>query len=75
MRDYVARVASETELERELGTDSDSRRRVRAIRDDVRHEAARRELEELKRSLAPREISGPRTPEVEIPTDAVPATA
>jgi hypothetical protein len=32
--------------------------RLRAIRDEARHEAARRELEELKQSLRPRELSG-----------------
>jgi hypothetical protein len=31
---------------------------VRAIRDEARHEAARRELEELKQTLLPRELSG-----------------
>jgi phage shock protein A len=75
VREYIAKVATQTELERELGEDADSRRRVRAIRDDARHEAARRELEELKRNLAPREITAPATPEIEIPTEVVPATA
>ncbi len=75
VREYIARVTTQNELERELGEDADSRRRLRAIHDDARHDAARRELEELKRSLAPREIRGPVTPEIEIPTDKVSATA
>ncbi|MGH0031116.1 MAG: PspA/IM30 family protein [Myxococcota bacterium] len=54
VRDHVARMATERQLDREIGGDDDTRRRLRAIRDDVRHEAARRELEELKQSLRPR---------------------
>jgi phage shock protein A len=63
VRDHIARVATEGQLDRELGgNDEVTRRRLRAIRDDVRHEAARRELEELKQSLQPREINEPATP-------------
>jgi len=63
VRDHIARVATEGQLDRELGgSDEVTRRRLRAIRDDVRHEAARRELEELKQSLQPREISEPAPP-------------
>ena len=59
VREHIARLATESTLDRELGSDDDgSRRRLRAIRDEVRHEAARRELEELKQSLLPRELSG-----------------
>jgi phage shock protein A len=75
VREYIAKVATQTELDRELGEDADSRQRVRAIRADARHEAARRELEELKRKLAPREITAPVTPEVETPSEVVTATA
>jgi len=52
VRDHIARVATEGQLDRELGGDDASRRRVRAIREDARHDAARRELEELKQNLA-----------------------
>ena len=55
VREQIARVATEGQLDRELaGADEALRRRVRAIRDDARREAARRELEERKRgSSAP----------------------
>ena len=50
VRDQIARIATEGQLDRELaGADDALRRRVRAIRDDTRREAARRELEERKR--------------------------
>ena len=58
VREHIARVATESTLDRELGNDDGTRRRLRAIRDEARHEAARRELEELKLSLLPRELSG-----------------
>lgn len=51
VREYVARMSTERQLDREIGGDADHRRRVRAIRADVRHEAARRELSELKQRL------------------------
>ena len=52
VRDYIARAATEGELDRELGGDDrELRHRLRAIRDDARHEAARRELDELKRDM------------------------
>jgi phage shock protein A len=75
VREYIARVSTENELDRELGEDVDSQRRIRAIREDARHEAARRELEELKRNLVPREINPPVAPEVEMPSGVVSATA
>jgi phage shock protein A len=60
VREHIARLATESTLDRELGTGEDdgTRRRLRAIRDEARHEAARRELEELKQTLLPRELSG-----------------
>ena len=58
VRDHVARMATERQLDREIGGDEATRRRLRAIRDDVRQEAARRELEELKQSLRP-QVAGP----------------
>jgi len=51
VREHIARAATEKELDREIGEDDGMKRRLRAIRDDARHEAARRELEELKRGL------------------------
>jgi phage shock protein A len=57
VREHVARVSTEGELDREIGGDEVTRRRLRAIRDDVRHEAARRELEELKHSLRPGKLA------------------
>jgi phage shock protein A len=47
VRDHIARITTEGVLEREIG-DTMVRTRIRAIRDEVRDEAARRELAELK---------------------------
>jgi phage shock protein A len=52
VRDHIARISTEGALEREIG-DVGLRTRVRAIRDAVRDEAARRELRELKQALRP----------------------
>ena len=52
VRDHVARISTEGALEREIG-DATVRTRIRAIRDEVRDEAARRELKELKQQLHP----------------------
>jgi len=52
VREHIARIATEGALERELG-DVPTRTRIRAIRDEVRDEAARRELRELKHQLRP----------------------
>jgi phage shock protein A len=50
VREHIARIATEGELDRELvGADDEMRVRLRAIRDEARHEAARRELDERKR--------------------------
>jgi hypothetical protein len=68
VRDYISRVATEGELDREIGGNDDVlRRRLRAIRDDARHDAARRELEELKQNLRPS------IPETAAASEAVPA--
>jgi hypothetical protein len=48
----VARLSTEGGLERELG-DPALRNRLRAIRDEARDEAARRELTELKQQMLP----------------------
>ena len=52
VREHIARISTEGRLEREIGDDG-LRTRLRAIRDDARDEAARRELDELKREFAP----------------------
>jgi phage shock protein A len=65
VREHVARLASEAHLDRELAQAGEMPARLREIREEARLEAARRELEEIKRSLAPRELvatTGPATP-------------
>jgi phage shock protein A len=58
VREQIAQVASEGQLERELtGADEEMGARLRAIRDEARHEAARRELDERKRGLVPRALN------------------
>ncbi len=69
VREYVAKITTEGSLDRELG-DANMRTRVRAIRDEVRAEAARRELVELKQQLHPELVEKtaeavPSTPEAE----------
>jgi phage shock protein A len=73
VREYIARLSTEGALDRELG-DATLRRRLRDIRSEARDEAARSELEELKRALRPALVgegsanrveasaSGPRVP-------------
>jgi phage shock protein A len=53
VREHVARIATEGTLERELSGDPLTRTRLRAIRDEAREEAARKELAELKQQLLP----------------------
>jgi phage shock protein A len=54
VRERIARIATEGELDRELaGSEDGLRVRLRAIREEARHDAARRELEELKRRELP----------------------
>ena len=75
VREHVARLSTEGSLERELGDDG-LESRVREIRHEVRSEAARRELQELKRRLRPEVLPMPArnvTPAVEA-EEAVPAT-
>jgi len=52
VREHVGRVANEGRIDRELGDDGGLRQRVRALRDEGRREAARAELEQLKREMA-----------------------
>jgi phage shock protein A len=57
VREQIARMRTESNLDRELGGDTGLRARVRALHDEARSEAARGELEELKRRLRPLESS------------------
>ncbi len=67
VREQIARIATEGQLDRELaGADDGMRVRLRAIRDDARHEAARRELEERKRGQAGRLESRPQVSRSEL---------
>ena len=56
VREYVARVRTEGNLDEELG-DAGLAARIRRIREDSRQDAARQELEELKRSLRPQVLA------------------
>lgn len=53
VRELAVRLASEGRLEREMDADEGIGERVRAVREEAREEAARRELAELKRRLVP----------------------
>ncbi len=79
VREHVARLSTLGALDRELGGDEGLRRRLRAVRDGARDEAAREELEELKRGLNPPALPEA-TPRAEIleakqPERAAPTTA
>ena len=69
VREHVARVASEGQLEHELGSALDPAGRLRALRDEARVESTRRELDEWKRRdgrfvlPAERDERDPRVPE------------
>jgi len=56
VRAHVAKLTTAGELDRELGSDDDLSARVRVIRQEAGDEAARRELDELKRRLNPRPL-------------------
>jgi phage shock protein A len=64
VRAHVAQLASEGELDRELGVSDDTGRRIRALRADAEQEAARRELDALKQELRPRTLAALATPAV-----------
>ena len=51
VREYIARVATEGDLDREIG-EVGVRTQLKSIRDEARHEAARVELTQLKHELA-----------------------
>jgi phage shock protein A len=53
VREHVAKLATEAHLDGELAAGSDLRARLAEIRGEARHEAARREVEEMKRRLRP----------------------
>jgi phage shock protein A len=64
VREHIARISTEGALDREIGGD-DMRARLAEIRDEMRDESARRELEEIKQQLRPRVLpqSAPRAEE------------
>jgi phage shock protein A len=59
VREHVSRLASEAHLDRELAQAGEMPARLREIREEARQEAARQELEEIKRNLHPRELPAP----------------
>jgi phage shock protein A len=67
VREHIARISTEGALDREIGGDS-MRTRLAEIRDEMRDESARRELEELKQQLRPR-VLAPQAPEEFIVAD------
>jgi phage shock protein A len=58
VREHIARISTEGTLDRELGDDG-MRHRLRAIRDEIRTEGARRELAALKAQLRPQALPEP----------------
>ncbi|MEN8182468.1 MAG: PspA/IM30 family protein [Myxococcota bacterium] len=59
VREHISRLASEAHLDRELAQAGEMPTRLREIREEARQEAARRELEEIKRSVHSRELPAP----------------
>ena len=53
VREQIGRLRTAGSLDREIGAESGLRARVRALHEEARSEAARSELEELKRRLRP----------------------
>ena len=51
VREEIERMKAEAKIDTDM--DSGLEQRVRAIRDEAKHDAARRELDELKRRLKP----------------------
>ncbi|MCP5066834.1 MAG: hypothetical protein GY946_09730 [bacterium] len=51
VRSHVARLATEGELDREIGADNDLQGRLKSIRREATHEAARQELAQFKRQM------------------------
>jgi phage shock protein A len=75
VREEIERMKAEAKIDTDM--DSGLELRVRAIRDEAKQDAARRELDELKRRLKPSlfvpAVSAPR--EIVIPRVEQPATA
>jgi phage shock protein A len=70
VREQIARLRTEGNLERELADDA-LHTRLRAVRQDARLEGARRELAEIKARLAPPVASGAAAPTAADSVDAV----
>ena len=62
VREHVACLVSGSALDRELAQAGGMPARLREIREEARVEAARRELDEIKRSLTPRVLTPPARP-------------
>jgi phage shock protein A len=62
VREHVAGLAAGSALDRELDQAPGMPARLREIREEARVEAARRELDEIKRTLAPRVLAPPARP-------------
>ena len=73
VREHIARISTEGNLDRELG--GDQMLRLREIRDEARSDAARRELDEFKRQLRPQALPEPSRVCDEELSRAVPVTA
>jgi len=69
VREHIARLSTEGSLDRELG-DEGMRVRLRAIREEVRSEGARRELAQLKQQLHPQALPEPESAGAEESPDA-----
>jgi phage shock protein A len=76
VREHIARMSTEGRLDRELGDDG-QRHRLREIRDEIRTEGARRELDALKAQLRPQALPEPAPAEEDIarPERVVPVAA
>ncbi len=73
VREHIARISTEGKLDRELGDDG-MRSRLRSIRDEIRSEGARQELEVLKSQLRPQVLTE-RAPESVSAEPMVPVVA
>ncbi len=75
VREHVARIQTEGALEQELGDDHGLEARIKEIRKEADQDAARQELEALKRQLRPTPLPAS-TPKPEtVETQAVPVAA
>jgi phage shock protein A len=69
VREHVAKIATEAHLDGELAAGGDLRVRLAEIRGEARHDAARREVEEMKRRLRPA-LEDATKPEITVPIPA-----